>query len=656
MNSLQSRHIQNHSDADGFEKHWGYPDRVVPCKNDAGSCAYLDVVYHSHDLGMLYVGIFWACVGAILLLWACLKHLGRPIESYTDTEADNRGFVNKVQRTLMAIRRRYLLPDALRAVFGHTTRFQVLVLAMLATYMLIFSFVGIVYNTWVTPVKKMPGVSNTRTSLGPFADRVGVLAYALTPLSILLGARESLLSVVTGIPYQSFNFLHRWTGYIIFIQSALHTIGWCVIQFRLYQPQPSVGNEFVKQLYIIWGIVAMILLTILVCLSTPWGIRLTGYEFFRKAHYVLAMVYIGACIGHWDKLQCFLIPALILWGLDRGARFARTAMLHNHPLDGSKLGFAPARASMTLFEDFEHGDLVRLDLENEQDAWLPGQHFFLCFPECSIWQSHPFTPLNSALVREGLVRHSYIMRAKRGETAKLAKLASAKLANSLVDGSTKSSLAPTTSVILTGPYGPDLMDGINGDTNVVCVAGGTGISYVLPILLTLAGRRSVPDRRLELIWTMRHSSDVNWVRQEMDTLARAQKRANLTIRLFATRDLKTIADKRDLKDHAFAEVGSASSSSAPEISECASPARSPTVRRLGEEDGNTEEKHADLHMLVSDFVESTVRGRSVVFASGPGGMLTDLRKTVAELNNPSKVWGRQERFDVDLVCDDRLEW
>lgn len=59
LNRLDSRHIQDHSDADGFELHWGYPDRVVPCKNDAGSCAYLDVVYNAHDVGMLYVGILW---------------------------------------------------------------------------------------------------------------------------------------------------------------------------------------------------------------------------------------------------------------------------------------------------------------------------------------------------------------------------------------------------------------------------------------------------------------------------------------------------------------------------------------------------------------------------------------------------------------------
>jgi ferric-chelate reductase len=37
-------------------------------------------------------------------------------------------------------------------------------------------------------------------------------------------------------------------------------------------------------------------------------------------------------------------------------------------------------------------------------------------------------------------------------------------------------------------------------------------------------------------------------------------------------------------------------------------------------------------------------------------MMTDLRRIVAGLNEPAKVWRREERFDVELVCDDRLEW
>lgn len=195
--------------------------------------------------------------------------------------------------------------------------------------------VGIVYKTWVTPVKGKPGVFNTRTGLGGFSDRVGALAYALTPLTVALGSRESILTMFTGIPYQNFNFLHRWTGRIIFAQAVLHTIGWCVIEGKLYQPQPTVWRTFIKQLYMIWGVVAMVLMLFLFVFSLTPVIKRTGHEFFRKTHYIVAMVYIGACWGHWAQLYCWMLASLIVWGLDRGVRLLRTLLIHTRQIDGS---------------------------------------------------------------------------------------------------------------------------------------------------------------------------------------------------------------------------------------------------------------------------------------------------------------------------------
>ncbi|KAM6478401.1 hypothetical protein HDV62DRAFT_371530 [Trichoderma sp. SZMC 28011] len=54
----------------------------------------------------------------------------------------------------------------------------------------------------------------------------------------------------------------------------------------------------------------MMILTLLVGLSTTCAICLTGYEAFRKLHCSLAMVYIGACWGHWDNFKCFMLPLL----------------------------------------------------------------------------------------------------------------------------------------------------------------------------------------------------------------------------------------------------------------------------------------------------------------------------------------------------------
>ncbi|CEO60489.1 hypothetical protein PMG11_05114 [Penicillium brasilianum] len=636
-------HIQNLTAAKTLEAHWGYADRAVPCTNDAGSCAYLDVVYSAHDRGMLYTGIFWSTLGGILFLWAIWRHFTEPTISPTLTVPRLGGF-RKLRISLAAFSRSYLLPDALRTIFGRTTRLQVLVLAALAGYLLIFSFVGIGYNTWITPVSGMDGVYNTRSSIGPWSDRIGVLAYALTPLSVMLSSRESFLSLITGLPYQTFNFLHRWLGYIIFVQSSLHTIGWCIVELRLYQPQPSVGIEWVTQTYIIWGIVAMILLLLIFVLSTPWGIRLTGYETFRKLHYVLAMVYIGACWGHWEQLKCFLLPSLIFWFIDRGARFIRTGLLHYHPGEASGiLGFKSIKAAITHFSEEEHGDVIRLDMENVQETWNVGQHYYLCFPDCSIWQSHPFTPLNAPEVVKGMVKHSYILRAKRGETKKIADLAS------------KGTLA--TPVILTGAYGACISKELAPNTNIICVAGGTGITYVLPVLLSLAQQQSYSsDRKIDLVWVIRHTSNVQWIHQELDILHKARKAMNLKIRIFATRDTVSQSTSRESivpakNDNEKSMRASEKCSSAADLCDCELDV--PVKLGGGSADSS---RHPDLQKLITEFVDNTVTGPTTIFASGPGSMLSDLRDIVATCNSASKVWSGQERFDVSLVYDDRLEW
>ncbi|KAG9251347.1 ferric reductase like transmembrane component-domain-containing protein [Emericellopsis atlantica] len=648
MASLVPRHIQDMDTAESLVPYWGYADRVMPCTNDPGSCEYLDVVYGAHAIGMRYMGIIWLTIGGIILVWAMTKHLGRPDSVSTSIAMD--GGLRKVRHAMASFTRRYLLPDAVRVIFGRTTRFQVFTLCALTAYLTIFTFAGI--TTWRASTTR-------RTSLGPWSDRIGVIAYALTPLSILLASRESILSLLLGVPYQSFNFLHRWTGYLIFVQSALHTIGWCIIEIRLYQPQPKVGLGWIVQTYMVWGLVAMLLLTILFLLSTPWGIRMTGYETFRKLHYVLAMVYIGACWGHWAQLKCFLLPALIFWFMDRGARLIRSAFLHYHRLPCGNMGFRACESTITLFPDPEAGDLVRLDLENDQDAWPVGHHFYLTFTECSIWQSHPFTPLNAPVVRNGKVRHSYILRAKGGETKKVAQLAAKKVA---------AGAKPTTPVILTGPYGEQNMLDVNPSTNIICVAGGTGIAYVLPVLLELARQAISPNRRVELIWAMRHASNTAWVQEELDLLHKVSKALNLKVRLFATRDMtpgsassnasikgndEKKTDSKEVGGVTTQAVGSASSSSSDEIG-CDCGDATP-VRKTGGADFDVE-RHPDLTKLVNDFVNATSSGSTTVFASGPGGMISDLRSIVAQCNDGGKVWAGEERFDVKLVCDDRLEW
>lgn len=591
---MEARHIQDFSDGGNVTYHWGYAERQVPCKNDVGSCEYLDEVYGGHDRGMVYVGIFWITVISVLFFWALA----------------NRMSSTKFSRTASSISNRYLLPEFKmgRWLFGRTTRLQVLVLFIITAYLSIFTFAGISYKIWITPVKAHPGVYNTRSSLGPWSDRIGVIAYALTPLTILLSSRESLLSVITGLPYHHFNFLHRWLGHIIMLQSVLHTIGWCIIEIKLYQPQPSVAKEWIQQTYMIWGVVALIVLLLLWGLSTRYAQRAFGYEFFRKAHWILAMLYIGAAIGHWSGLQCFLIPSILLWGLDRGIRLGRAALIHYQIMPDGKGLFKTIDAKVTHFDE----EIVRLDFTS-QVRWSTGQHFYVTFADKGFWQSHPFTPLSVSGPRQ-----SYLFRGKSGETKRIA----------------DSTLA-TLPVILTGPYGQSVTEKLEDDCNVLCISGGTGVTFVLPVLLELAN--STTTGSLELVWVIRHDHDRKWIARELDLL-RATDRVKITI--VTTRDPLSLSS-----------VNTESNSNSEDDKSL--PLQTPTTE-LSEKD--TQPHHRpDLASVVRDFVSSTDKGATTVYVSGPSDMITDVREEVARYNDPAKVWRGQQEARVELIHDERLE-
>ncbi|SMR45611.1 unnamed protein product [Zymoseptoria tritici ST99CH_1E4] len=698
---MEKRHTQDYANASALEPYWGYLPKVVPCTNDPGTCDYLDVVYSTHAQGILFVGIMWVVFGSLVFFYGIGRRFvpaRQPLPSKAAGEQppQRQSFLHRAATATSSSVRRHLLKETpLRSIFGRTTRLQVAILAFLITYLTIFTFVGFRYESWNTPPNKQ-GYRKHRTSLGPWSDRIGVMAYAIVPFSVLLSTRESLLSLITGIPYQNFMFLHRWMGYIIFVQSALHTIGWCIIEVRLYQPQPRVWYDFITQAYAVWGVVAMVVMTLMLAMSLPPVIRRTGYEVFRKAHYVMAMIFIGACYGHWEHLGVFLIAALVVWGVDRFFRLARTFVLHYDflPESTSAMRFQAADAKLQHFPDQINGDVVRLDFVHNHSPWQVGQHFYLCFPESSIWQSHPFTPLSLPGLTKVGQQHSYVFRAKSGETKKMAEIALRKLSAAASSTSTEDEAFPetypaqplthdfnaaSTKVILTGPYGTSHTQKLDDSPgiNVLLIAGGTGITFVLPILfhlMTAPTPRGSGDRKIEFIWVVRRKQDLEWVKPELDTLRAARARINLSIRIFVTReggdgvesaqpesgDIHCSADKKSPAGNISAlasiprqsdddiQPSSSSASSTPSSLRKHSNTPTSAVNELNH--------RPSLPTLISAFIDSTVHGPTTVYASGPPEMITDVRRRVAESNDAGKVWKGDERGRVELVADDRVEW
>ncbi|KAK1817032.1 hypothetical protein LTR12_008521 [Friedmanniomyces endolithicus] len=606
---VKARHIQNQDDPNSTLKHyWGYPSRVLPCTTDTGTCEYLDAVYSMHETSMRYTFILWAALLGIAVVWLFIR-------GWRMKGLDRRssGPLDSAWRNLTLAKRRWLSTDVtskpLQRLFGRVWRLQLLILTVLLIYLLLFSLIGITYRTWLTPIPASP-LHNTRTGLGGFADLLGALAYALTPFTVLLAMRESALSLVTGVPYQHFNFLHRWTGRVIFVQAVVHTVAWTVVEGRLYQPQPGVYREFVSQQYVVFGIVAMFVLTLMLVLSTRTAIRWFGYEVFRVGHWGLAVVYLGACWGHWDKLWCWMVASLVLVVLDQVVRWVRVAYLHCSSGRHKNFGFHCAQAHVTILDSAVDNDLVlRLDFDHDHKSpWQAGQHFQLTFPSLSIWQSHPFTPSSLSDPNSTLQHHTYVLRVRKGITARLATLGN----------------DATLPVILSGPYGRAYPS--YGAQNVLAVAGGTGVSFTLPIVREALRRRVAhgPQFAVEFVWVVKRARDLLWVREELAELRGiAEGCRGLGVRVFVTRESEggcVGPDEKTAGD--MGEGGSMVS----ELVGLLNGASGCSVSFLGG-------RHPAIAEVVGSFVEraAMVGGNVEVVGSGPEAMGSDVRSAVAGL-------------------------
>jgi hypothetical protein len=141
---FHSRRIQEADNTSTLIPHWGYASRVLPCTNDAGSCEYLDAVYWMHDTSMLYAFILWAVIGfafIVAIALRLLKPASKAPRTIVSEDKDPAATSSYYQswRGIQGSMRKVLLPESFVGFFGHVTRLQLLVLAILLFYLLIFS-------------------------------------------------------------------------------------------------------------------------------------------------------------------------------------------------------------------------------------------------------------------------------------------------------------------------------------------------------------------------------------------------------------------------------------------------------------------------------------------------------------------------------------
>ena len=278
-------------------------------------------------------------------------------------------------------------------------------------------------------------------------------------------------------------------------------------------------------------------------LSTFAPFRNFSYEFFVVQHLITFFGFIVAVMYH--------IPSTALWarvyvwipiGLYLLDRLIRT----------SRLIFNNARGSSATFVSLPDGATKIIVKNRYIRHWAPGAYVLLSVPRFGIAQSHPATIASTPSSHNNdLV---FILREHNGFTKQISKAAG--FSNNAPSGSKEMSHIPAVATeshvaLVDGPYGASHSDFAAFDTTIL-VAGSTGVTFSLAILLDLAARASVrklPLRKLIFVWAMRTVSCTEWVENELNCAIQALHNAGIdcAVHLYVTRGTLPMSEESSMR-------------------------------------------------------------------------------------------------------------
>lgn len=244
----------------------------------------------------------------------------------------------------------------------------------------------------------------------------------------------------------------------------------------------------------------------LVLLSIPW-IRHRIYEGFYHIHFWLAVSYIGLMFWHCKDLGdswAYMWASLAVWLFSIFGR----VFWYNRTTNLGHTMFITSRVITKILPD----GMIKLEMDvPEGFEWDAGQHVFLRIPKLSPWDNHPFTVANSLIreIPEAERRLRFFVRPYNGFTRRLHQF-----------------LSKNTDVQLEacvdGPYGTYHGDVLTSYDTLILIAGGGGISAILPWVQEFANARSkgIPLQvsSVQVYWSIRHSEALTWIEDVMKEL------------------------------------------------------------------------------------------------------------------------------------------
>ncbi|THH02456.1 hypothetical protein EW026_g465 [Hermanssonia centrifuga] len=349
-----------------------------------------------------------------------------------------------------------------------------------------------------------------------FEDRAAHLASCQLPLIVALAGKNNIISFFTGVSHEKLNILHRAAARTCLILLWIHAIS---------RASSGLPEKFdFTHGWMRCGATGLSAFTLATILSLR-PIRNAFFEFFLVSHIALIGIFLVAGYIHTRDpgFGHYIWPALVVWAFDRVLRATR--LLWNN-----RVGISKDAASSLATVELLSSDTVRLTLRRRFN-WKPGQHAYIILPTVSDLPSeaHPFTiasipnPLDGS---QGAQEKDvvFLIRGRTGFTGRLR------------DHANDNGIC-TVPAYVDGPYGcpPDLTK----YTTCILIAGGSGVSYTLPLLLNLvqksrAGKSAA--QRVIFVWSVRDAEHVKWISKLLTEALAAAQSTSLVVdpRLYIT--------------------------------------------------------------------------------------------------------------------------
>lgn len=377
--------------------------------------------------------------------------------------------------------------------------------------------------------------------------RSGTLAVFNMVLLFLLAGRNSPLIPLLHISFDTYNLLHRWLGRIIVLEAITHTTAWAINAID-EQNLSHMLQRLRDTPFFSWGLVGTTSMIILV-IHSPSPIRHAFYETFLHIHQLAAfLAFLGVFIHlHMAKLPQRRWANLIgaIWFFERTARLVR--LLH--------LNFSSRHGLTRMTVQALPGEACRVTFHLPKRVHIgPGSHVYAYIPSVSWWMSHPFSvawvqpgssgisykqpeklpPLTpSSLEKQPLpttqttTQISLLITARQGMTRTLYNLTNSQ-PNKIL----------RTIGLIEGPYGTHPAIPSSYGTTILFSAGA-GITHHLlttQLLLQHSTQHLASTRRIILIWSIRSTEHLSWIKPWMNHILRLPRRREiLLVKLFVSK-------------------------------------------------------------------------------------------------------------------------